>query len=159
MIERTLAFLMSIKANSRPSAQESASAMKPASSLGKGAWKKVIDLALYLVACTLAGTGLLLAYRLPHGEGHVGRILFLSYNRHEWGDIHTWLAYVAIFLAVVHLLLNWQWLVKVAASKQVWRLAVGVLAGLFIVGAFVLLPLQRSEQNHQETAMHLRIDQ
>jgi hypothetical protein len=118
--------------------------MKPASSLGKGAWKKVIDLALYLVACTLTGTGLLLAYRLPHGVGHAGRIFFLGYGRHEWGNVHTWLAYVAIFLVVVHLLLSWQWLVKVAASKQLWRLAVGILAGLFIVGAFLLFPIERS---------------
>jgi hypothetical protein len=131
---------MNIKADFRPKAHAGRSAMKPASSLGKGAWKKVIDLALYLVACTLAGTGLLLAYRLPHGEGHVGRILFLSYDRHEWGEIHTWFAYVAIFLAVVHLLLNWQWLVKVAASKQVWRLAVGLLTGLVLVGVFVFFP-------------------
>jgi hypothetical protein len=49
--------------------------MKPPSSLTKVAWKKVLDLALYLVACTLTGTGLLLAYRLPHGQGHDGRIL------------------------------------------------------------------------------------
>jgi hypothetical protein len=133
--------------------------MKPASGLRKGGWKKLIDLALYLIACTLMGTGLLLAYRLPHGGGHAGRILFLGYGRHEWGDIHTWLAYVAIFLVVVHLLLNWQWLVKVAASKQLWRLAIGILTGLFIVGAFVLLPLERFDLNRQETAMHLRIDQ
>jgi Domain of unknown function (DUF4405) len=131
--------------------------MKPASNLGKGAWKKVIDLALYLIACTLTGTGLLLAYRLPHGQGHAGRMLFLGYDRHEWGEIHTWLAYVAIFLAVVHLLLNWQWLLKVAASKQVWRLAVGVITGLFIVGAFLYLPTKKSTQNHQENAAYLRI--
>jgi hypothetical protein len=48
-----------------------------------------------------------------------------------------------ILLAVVHLLLNWQWLVKVAASKHPWRLAVGILAGLSIVGAFLLFPIER----------------
>jgi hypothetical protein len=124
--------------------------MKAAGSLGKGAWKKVIDLALYLVACALTGTGLLLAYRLPHGGGHTSRVLFLGYGRHAWGEIHTWLAFVAISLAVVHLLLNWQWLVKVAASKKVWRLAVGVLTGLLVVGAFLLLPIEESTYKHQE---------
>jgi hypothetical protein len=148
---------MSIATESRLGAQVGKSAMRPASNLGKGAWKKVIDLALYLIACGLTGTGLLLAYRLPHGQGHAGRMLFLGYGRHEWGEIHTWLAYVAIFLAVVHLLLNWQWLLKVAASKQVWRLAVGVITGLFIVGAFLFLPTKKSTQNHQENAAYLRI--
>jgi len=148
---------MSIKTKSRPSTQEGRSAMKPAGSLGKSTSKKVIDLALYLVACMLTGTGLLLAYRLPHGGGHTGRILFLGYGRHAWGEIHTWLAYVAIFLAVIHLLLNWQWLVKVAASKRAWRLAVGVLTGLLIVGAFCLLPIGESTyERHEDLGQHGR---
>jgi hypothetical protein len=124
--------------------------MKSSRSLGKSSLKKVIDLVLYLVACTLTGTGLLLAYRLPRGGGHTSRVLFLGYGRHAWGEIHTWLAYVAISLAIVHLLLNWQWLVKVAASKKVWRLAVGVLTGLLIVGAFFLLPIEESTHRQQE---------
>jgi hypothetical protein len=124
--------------------------MKSAGSLGKAAWKKVIDLALYVVVCALTGTGLLLAYRLSHGGGHTGRILFLGYGRHAWGEIHTWLAYLAILLTVIHLLLNWQWLVKVAASKRCWRLAAGVLTGLLIVGAFFLLPIEESTYKHQE---------
>jgi hypothetical protein len=33
--------------------------------LGKNIWKRILDLALYLVACVTSGTGLLLAYRLP----------------------------------------------------------------------------------------------
>src|ERR1700693_5688931 len=87
---------------------------KPSASwLGGNTWKRVLDLALYLVACATAGTGLLLAYRLPHGGGNASRVVFFGYGRHEWGDIHTWLAYLGIILVVVHLVLNWQWLVKV----------------------------------------------
>jgi Domain of unknown function (DUF4405) len=144
MVERSLTFCMNIKMHSQPEAREGRGSMKSASSLGKSAWKKLLDLVLYLVSCTLTGTGLLLAYRLPHGQGHTGRILFLGYDRHDWGDIHTWLAYAVILLAAVHLILNWQWLVKVAASKHPWRLAVGILAGLSIVGAFLLFPIERS---------------
>jgi hypothetical protein len=148
---------MSVKAKARPNAHECRVPIKPGGSPGKTAWKKVIDLTLYVVACALTGTGLLLAYRLPHGSGHTGRILFLGYGRHAWGEIHTWLAYVAIFLAVIHLLLNWQWLLKVAASKQAWRLAVGVSTGLFIVGEFLFLPTKKSTQNHQEKVAYLKI--
>jgi hypothetical protein len=103
-------------------------------------WKKVNDLLLYLVACSIIGTGLLLAYRLPRGGPDVGYASFLGYHRHEWGDIHTWLAYGAIFLGVVHLVLNRQWLIKVAASKRIWRLIAGILGGLLIIAAFVLIP-------------------
>jgi hypothetical protein len=129
-----------------------------ASWLGKNSWKRVLDLALYMVACVTAGTGLLLAYRLPHGAGNAGRVVFFGYGRHEWGDIHTWLAYVGIFLVVVHLALNWQWLVKVAASKHIGRLAAGILSGLLIVIAFLFLPVERAERNRESDAIHLQID-
>src|ERR1700757_865031 len=84
---------MSNRTKSHPGERESGNPLKPATNFGKGAWKKVIDLALYLTACALTGTGLLLAYRLPHGQGYAGRMLLLGYDRHEWGEIHTWLAY------------------------------------------------------------------
>ena len=126
---------------------------------GKNIWKKSIDLVLYLVACMTAGTGVLLAYRLPHGAGNASRVVFFGYGRHEWGDIHTWLAYFVIFLAVVHLALNWQWLLKVAASKHIWRLAAGILSGLLIVIAFLLLPVDRAERNRGSDAIHLQIEQ
>jgi hypothetical protein len=148
---------MTVKTNSRSNTREVRSAIELGSNPGKKAWKKVIDLMLYLLFCALAGTGVLLAYRLPHGGG-VDGTLFLGFGRHAWGDIHTWLAYFSIALLVVHLLLNWQWLVKVAASKHAWRLAAGILMGLFIVGAFLLLPIEKSEQNRHENAVHLQID-
>jgi Domain of unknown function (DUF4405) len=31
------------------------------------------------------------------------QLLSAGYGRHEWGDIHTWVAYFGIILAVVHL--------------------------------------------------------
>jgi uncharacterized membrane protein YraQ (UPF0718 family) len=68
--------------------------------------------------------------------------LFIGLDRHEWGDIHTWLAYGAIGVAGVHLLLNRRWLVKVAGSNGVWRLMAGVGTGLLIVGFFVLAPVE-----------------
>ena len=129
-----------------------------ASWLGRNTCKRVLDLALYLVACVTAGTGLLLAYRLPHGAGNAGRVVFFGYGRHEWGDIHTWLAYLGIILVVVHLALNWQWLVKVAASKHIWRLAAGILSGLLIVIAFLFLPVGRAERNRESDAIHLQIE-
>ena len=125
---------------------------------GKNIWKKGLDLALYLIACVTAGSGLLLAYRLPHGAGRGSRVVFLGYGRHEWGDIHTWLAYCAIFLAVVHLAFNWQWLLKVAASKHIWRLAAGILSGLLIIIAFLLLPVDRAERSRESDAIHLQIE-
>jgi hypothetical protein len=145
--------------NSSNDLREARGSTKSASTLaGKNIWKKAIDLALYLVACVTAGTGLLLAYRLLHGQGNAGRVIFLDHGRHEWGDIHTWLAYFGIFLVVVHLALNWQWLVKVGASKHIWRLAAGILSGLLIVIAFLFLPVERAERNRERDTIHLQIE-
>ncbi len=127
--------------------------------LGKNNWKMVLDLALYMVASVTAGTGLLLAYRLPHGAGNANRVIFLGYGRHEWGDIHTWIAFLGIILVMVHLVLNWQWLVKVAASKHMGRLAAGLLSGLLIVVAFLLLPVERTERNRESDTIHLESEQ
>jgi Domain of unknown function (DUF4405) len=90
--------------------------------------------------------------------GGARRTLFLSFGQYEWGEIHTWLAYLSVALLVVHFLLNWQWLVKSPLRKHVWRLAAGILAGLFIVGAFLLLPVEKFAQNDQENIVHLQVD-
>ena len=112
----------------------------------KNTWKRLIDLALYLVSCALGGTGLLLAYRLPHGHGEGRMVTFLGYGRHDWGTIHTWLAWVAIFLVVFHLIWNREWLVKIAASGRLARLAAGIFAGLLIGSAFLVLPLEERDR-------------
>jgi len=112
----------------------------------KNTWKRWIDLALYLVSCALGGTGLLLAYRLPHGHGEGRMVTFLGYARHDWGTIHTWLAWVAIFLVVFHLVWNREWLVKIAASGRLARLAAGIFAGLLIGSAFLVLPVEERDR-------------
>ena len=109
----------------------------------KNTWKRWIDLALYLVSCALLGTGLLLAYRLPHGHGAGRMATFLGYARHEWGTIHTSLAWVAIFLVVFHLIWNREWVVKIAASGRLARLAAGIFAGILIGSAFLVLPVEQ----------------
>ena len=116
-------------------------AAKGSRSADRTAWKKALDLLLYLLFCALAGTGFLLAYRLPHGPD-AAKTLFLGFNRHVWGETHTWLAYATLVVGTIHFLLNWQWLIKVAASRRRWRLAFGVVTGLLIVILFLFAPTQ-----------------
>jgi uncharacterized protein DUF4405 len=117
----------------------------------KNAWKRWIDLTLYLVSCGLGGTGLLLAYRLPHGHGAGRMVTFLGHGRHDWGSVHTWLACVAIVLVVFHLVLNREWLVKIAASGRLPRLAAGIVAGLLIGSAFLVLPVEQRDRSTEAT--------
>jgi hypothetical protein len=149
---------MSVNTKSRSNPHENRSTIRQTRTLGKGLLKKVIDLILYVLFCAMVGTGMLLSYRLPHGDGS-SRTLFLGFGRHEWGEIHTWIGLSSVGLLVVHLFLNWQWLVKVAASKHIWRLVAGILTGLLVVGAFLLLPVERAERNRESDAIHLESKQ
>lgn len=105
--------------------------------------RRVLNLLLYLSFCFMIGSGLLLAYRLVPGRRGGQGLEMLGWSRHDWGDLHTWIAYFFMALIVVHLAMSWTWLVKCAAQGRFWRLVIGLLAGLAIIAAFLLLPVER----------------
>ncbi len=107
--------------------------------------RRLLNLLLYLSFCVMIGTGLMMAYRLVPGSRGGRGLEVLGWNRHQWGDLHTWVAYLFVILILVHLALNWTWLVKCAAKGRAWRLAAGLLAGAAIIGAFLFLPLTKRE--------------
>jgi hypothetical protein len=69
----------------------------------------IIDILALLTGGAVVGTGLLLAYRLPHGRSNHG-LTVLGWERGAWGDLHLILSYVVIGLVIVHLLLHLDWL-------------------------------------------------
>jgi len=103
---------------------------------------RLLNLVLYLTCCAGAGTGLVLAFRLPPRSRGGDRLELLGLDRHQWGDIHFALALIVIGLTVVHLALHRKWLIKVAASRHLWHLAGGLLLGLGLVGLAFILPTQ-----------------
>ena len=105
--------------------------------------RRVLNLFLYLSLCLMIGTGLLMAYRLVPGSRGGQGLEMLGWNRHEWGDLHTWISYLFVALVVAHLAMSWTWLVKCAAQGRAWRLAAGLLAGAAIIGTLLLLPVER----------------
>ena len=108
--------------------------------------RRVLNLLLYLSFCIMAGTGLLMAFRLIPGSRGGQGLEVLGWNRHEWGDLHTWVSYVFITLVALHLVINWAWLTKVAAKGHLWRIAIGIIVGLSIIAAFLLLPVTHRER-------------
>lgn len=103
---------------------------------------RVINLILYLGSCVLLGSGLMLYYRLPSGSGN--RLEVLGLSRHEWGDVHYWVALAMVVAAVAHLVLNWRWLQKIASASHLWRLVAGLVLGAMIVASFFLLPVEEN---------------
>ncbi len=67
----------------------------------------IIALVSLVVMWGLLTTGLLIKYIMPPGSGHW--LALNGMNRHDWGDVHFWLAVTACVLVFVHTLLHWPW--------------------------------------------------
>lgn len=105
---------------------------------------RVLNGLLWLVFCSMAGTGLLLAFRLPPGSRGGQGLSALGLSKHEWGDLHTWLSYAFLVLTITHLALHWRWFWQVAAKKKRWPLILGFGVGLALLAALALLPVSKS---------------
>ncbi|MHC4395183.1 MAG: DUF4405 domain-containing protein [Planctomycetota bacterium] len=81
----------------------------------------IIDLVSFTNLLCLAFTGLIMKYVLPPGTGGRGRLLhdgrgteeieeLWSMTRHQWGDIHFYLAILFAVLMTIHIVLHWAWI-------------------------------------------------
>jgi len=81
----------------------------------------LVDIVSFLNLLCLGFTGYIMKFILPPGSGGLGRQLhsgrgrepireFLSLTRHEWGDIHFYLAVVFLALMLLHIILHWTWI-------------------------------------------------
>lgn len=118
----------------------------PAKRSSRTVLPRICNAALWLVLCGLAGTGLLLSFRLPPGSRGGRGLSALGWGRHDWGDLHTWLAYGFLALMVLHLVLHWRWFWQIAARKRSWPLLAGFGAGLALVLVIVCLPVRDDDE-------------
>jgi hypothetical protein len=74
----------------------------------------VIDALMFLCLMAMAGLGFLMKYALPPGRearAKYGRnvdLTWLGWDRHDWGQIHLYLAFILLGLLTIHLILHWQ---------------------------------------------------
>lgn len=66
-----------------------------------------VDSLTFLVMLGMIATGLLIRFVLPPGSGE--RRSLWDYTRHDWGDVHFWLAVALGGLVLIHLALHWSW--------------------------------------------------
>jgi Domain of unknown function (DUF4405) len=117
-----------------------------------------IDVTAFVCAIFLITTGFLLEYTLPPGSGRLGTegfgtgpgglhrpvLLLWGLTRHEWGNIHFYLAIGLMAALSLHLVLHWQWIVCMVTAKpregSGIRVAIGVL-GLASLLALALAPI------------------
>lgn len=112
---------------------------------------RVTNLLLYLSFCGLVGTGSLLAWKLVPGSQGGHGLTVLDMTRHQWGDIHFWMAAVFVAAALTHLILNWVWLKKIASSGKLWRLAAGLAAGAILIFGIYALPVKAENQGSNDS--------
>jgi len=112
---------------------------------------RATNLLLYLSFCGLIGTGALLTWKLVPGSQGGHGLTALEMSRHEWGDIHFWLAVLCVSATSAHLALNWPWLKKIASSGKAWRLVAGLAAGALIIFGIYALPIRQNPDSGDST--------
>jgi hypothetical protein len=100
----------------------------------------IVNVVLYFSFCILAGTGLMLEFRLGDSEATV-----FGMNGGEWSEIHETMAYIFLAFAILHLILHQAWLRKLA-GRHYWKTTLGLAAGACLIGVLLLIP----EKSHSE---------
>ena len=117
-------------------------------------FRRILNLSLYLVFCFLAGSGLLLEFRLPPGSRGGRGLSMLDMGRHDWGELHLYAGLLFLALIVVHIIMSWGWLKRVAANRQLWPIILGLLMGLGILGWFLTSPVDSDSGYRGENGRH-----
>jgi hypothetical protein len=113
----------------------------------------VVDALMFLCLMAMAGLGFLMRYVLPSGRdawakyGSNRQFSWLGWDRHDWGDIHLYLAFTLLTLLVLHVILHWQQILGlfqrlVPNPRQRYRIALIflLLALLLIYFPFLITP-------------------
>jgi hypothetical protein len=130
-----------------------------------------IDLAAFFALLMLISTGLLMEFRLPPGTGghepygHGWRALerptpvIWDMTRHQWGEIHFWIAVTFSLLLAFHLVLHWKWIVATIknlaprTSKSTLLLwLIGIVGALLIAAPLVSPKFERKHNRPSATA-------
>ncbi len=91
----------------------------------------VVDLLGFINLLCLAFTGYVMMYIMPHGSGggqgrqfrggtggdHQQIKEFFSQTRHQWSDIHFYVAISFLILMLIHIILHWKWIKCYLKSK------------------------------------------
>jgi hypothetical protein len=117
----------------------------------------VIDATMFLCLMAMAGLGFLMKYVLPAGRdvrakyGSNLALSWLGWDRHDWGDIHLYLAFALLILLVVHVILHWPQILGlfrrvVPDPRRRYRIALIflLLSLLLIYCPFLITPNQQA---------------
>jgi hypothetical protein len=124
--------------------------------MNKSTANAIVDSVAFVALLLLAATGVLMRYVLPPGSGHFSTLWGM--DRHQWGDVHFWIAVSLLGVLTLHLALHWRWIASIVAGRQREgsgvRVAIAVaalllLAGLVATPFFVPVEATQDEPPHR----------
>jgi len=105
----------------------------------------IIDAAMFLTMMAMAGLGFLMKYIMPPGRQVIAKygrqldLSWLGWNRHDWGDIHLYLAFFLLGLLVLHIILHWKPILALfhhLVPDSIWRSRIAII---FVVLGLLLI--------------------
>ncbi len=127
--------------------------------MSRSSLNAIVDAAAFAAFVFLAATGAVIRYVLPPGTGHFSTLWGM--DRHEWGNVHFWIAVALMVAIAIHVYLHWAWVVAVVkgcGEKSGARVASSLVA-LLIVLAIAAAPLLGRVENSGEPLHKTRSDQ
>jgi hypothetical protein len=97
----------------------------------------VVDVLAFVAFVLLTATGGLVHYILPPGSGRFSTLWGM--DRHDWGQVHFWIAVFLLVSLGLHLFLHWRWIVSVVKGRP--REGSGPRVSLAVVGVLALVGL------------------
>ncbi|MGC9057297.1 MAG: DUF4405 domain-containing protein [Candidatus Saccharicenans sp.] len=109
--------------------------------MNRNRWRYLVDSLLFISLVGMVIIGILMVLVIPKGrEANEGAKYFLGLHRHEWGNIHFYLATAFVVLIVIHLAFNWSWIKCQARHifnrRWVTALVLTTIASIFVIFIF-----------------------
>ena len=96
----------------------------------------LIDAIAFVCFVFLVSTGVVMYVNLPPGS-KTNAIWGL--DRHQWGEIHFWLAVVFLGILILHLIMHWRWIVSLVKGKRKEGSGRRILYGLIAFFALLII--------------------
>jgi len=126
-------------------------------SMDKSKLNFIISALMFLCLTAMAGLGFLMKYVLVPGRkamaqyGRPVELTFLGWDRHDWGDLHSYLAFALLGLLALHLILHWKKLLGlyerlIPSPRMRTRLALAFLIICVLLAYFPFLITPQMEE-------------
>lgn len=124
----------------------------------------IVDSIAFFLFLFLISTGFLIYLVIPPASG----LSVWGMGRHDWGEIHFWIALTFLLFMVIHFVLHWSWIKarvrgksknnQITRTRSIIAIAV-ILFVLFLLMSPFLSPVEKIEGEHKNHSVQVDIMQ